>query len=170
MNIRIIGAILVFCGCGAFGMQLVCQQVREEKGLQALLRLLEFMENELTYRLTPLPLLCRQAAQMGNTAVHKAFEELYFELDAQVCPDVNLCMSAALKKVDKVPDFARKGLLLLGSSLGRYDLEGQIKGIGAVKVECKNKLEQLAQNKDIRLRSYQTLSLCAGAALAILLI
>jgi hypothetical protein len=58
----------------------------------------------------------------------------------------------------------------LGQSLGRFDLNGQLLGIAAVRNTCRSKLQQFEKNKEVRLRSYQTLGLCAGAALAILFI
>ena len=36
-----------------------------------------------------------------------------------------------------------------------------------VRGDCRTQLKALEQNRDIRLRNYQTLGLCAGAALAI---
>ena len=43
-------------------------------------------------------------------------------------------------------------------------------GVETVRGECRRELEQMNVNKDVRLRSYQTLGFCAGAAVAILLI
>ena len=61
-------------------------------------------------------------------------------------------------------------LLLLGSSLGRFDLAGQLKGLSAVKGQCALELQELRTDREPRLRSYRVLGLCAGAALVILLI
>jgi hypothetical protein len=57
---------------------------------------------------------------------------------------------------------------MLGTSLGRYDLQGQLNGIESVRIRCRSDLEELERNRDVRLRSYQRLGLCAGCALAIL--
>ena len=56
----------------------------------------------------------------------------------------------------------------LGASLGRFDLQGQLQGIESVRAQCRKDLAELEDNRDQRLRSYQTLGLCAGCALAIL--
>ena len=58
--------------------------------------------------------------------------------------------------------------LQLGDSLGRFDLSGQIQGLASVQKRAEFELEQLRRNQDVRLRSYQTLGLCAGAALVVL--
>jgi len=59
---------------------------------------------------------------------------------------------------------------LLGSSLGRFDLKGQLSGLESVRNTCRKTLEEMNRNRDNRLRSYQTLGLCCGAALVILFI
>ena len=58
----------------------------------------------------------------------------------------------------------------MGSSLGRFDLDGQLLGLEAVRVYCQEQLSEMSKDRDVRLRSYQTLGLCAGAALAILFV
>lgn len=78
-------------------------------------------------------------------------------------------MSAAVSASCLTSDTKRL-LLVLGRTLGRFDLEGQLKGIDGISREAAAELDRLTKNQDARLRSYQTLGLCAGAALAILLL
>ena len=59
---------------------------------------------------------------------------------------------------------------MLGTSLGRFDLTGQLNGLEQVRSHCRRELEALAGNRDQRVRGYQTLGICAGAALAILFV
>lgn len=58
----------------------------------------------------------------------------------------------------------------LGRNLGRFDLTGQLSSLRALRAGCEDSLKQLTDNRDNRLRSYQTLGLCTGAALAVLLL
>lgn len=167
---KIIGAVLIVVACGGFGFMVAASHLKEEKSLRQLIMLLDYMESELQYRLTPLPMLCRQAAGEGSTQVHKSFLYLAYELEEQVSPDVSRCMSAALEKVRELPRFTHKAMLTLGHCLGRFDLEGQLKGLAFVRQQCCQDLDKLCKNKDTRLRCYQTLGLCAGAAMAILLV
>ena len=62
----------------------------------------------------------------------------------------------------------RRLLRQLGKTLGRFDLEGQLQGLQAVCAACLEARDSLQKDRDTRLRSYRTLGLCAGAALAIL--
>ena len=167
---KLIGTILVIAGCGGFGMLLVISHKRKEQSLRQLIRALDFMECELQYRLTPLPDLCRQTAMESDGWVRSVFAALAQELDNQISPEVKTCMDAALAKNKDLPLQARRAMQELGQTMGRFDLPGQLRGLENVRQICRQGLEELAVNRDQRIRSYQTLSLCAGAALAILFI
>lgn len=168
MNYKWIGAILIITGCGGFGFSIAAGQKREEKLLRQLARVLQYMECELQYKLTPLPELCHQAGNEVSGVLQCIFRDLGREMDWQVSPDVRSCMSAALRKNSGIPARLKRLLKLLGNSLGRYDLPGQLRGLQSVLTGCEEELKKLGKDRDSRLRSYQTLGLCAGAAVAIL--
>lgn len=170
MTGKIIGAVLIVCGCGGFGFTVTAAYRREESGLRQLLSVLDFMQCELQYRLTPLPDLCRQAGNQGRNPVNCFFGILAEELEKQVLPDVESCFRASLCRSTRLPSKTEKALTVLGSSMGRFDVEGQIRDLEGVRAYCRSELRIMAENRDTRLRSYQTLGLCAGAALAILFV
>lgn len=170
MNIKLFGAILIIAACGGFGFKLVSSYKYEERTLRQLTGALDFMSCELQYRLTPLPALCRQTAAECKGVLSELFLSLAIELEDQISPDVNRCMLSAIAKLKGLPQQAKDNLELLGRSLGRFDLDGQLKGLEAVRQSCRGCIENMNQNKDIRLRGYQTLALCTGAALVILFI
>lgn len=170
MILKLIGAVFVVAGCGGIGFHIAANHRFEEKNLRQLIGILDYMECELQYRLTPLPELCRQASKEFSGLLGRVFWELSVEMDAQISPDLEMCMSVAVEKVIKLSPIAREELLFLGKSVGRFDIDGQLKGLEAVRQDCRRRLEALSCNRDTRLRSYQTLGLCAGAALAILFV
>lgn len=170
MIFKWIGALLVIAGCGSMGYRIAANQRREEFTLRQLTATLDYVECELQYRLTSLPELCRQASVESTGILQKVFLSLAIELEDQISPDVESCMNAALSKYNDIPLRSRECLELLGRSLGRFDIEGQLKGLDAVRQECRLRLSSLTENKEARLRSYQTLGLCAGAAIVILFI
>ena len=170
MSYKWIGAILIIVSCGGFGLSLARSHRREESTLRQLISALDLMECELQYRLTPLPELCRQAGMESQGSIRTVLLGLSQELDAQIAPDVAICMHAVLSRVKDMPLRTAEVLDKLGNSLGRFDLMGQLKGLEAIRSDCRRTLEELSYNKDQRLRSYQTLGFCAGAALAILLV
>lgn len=170
MTFKILGALLVLVGCGGFGLMIASSHRREVRTLRQLISLLDYMACELQYRYTPLPDLCRLAASEGTGILRQIFLNLSMELEDQISPDVQRCMEAALSKCRDIPKVTRRSLMLLGSCLGRFDMKGQLKGLENVRSECRRLLENLTQNQETRLRSYQTLGICAGAAIAILFI
>lgn len=170
MNLKWMGAICVLFSCGGFGWYLSFLHKKEERLLRQLLAALDYMACELQYRLTPLPDLCRQAAGQTGRELKILLLHLSEELESQLSPDVDGCMRRALETAPPLPDKTWENLLRLGNSLGRFDLEGQIKGLDALRWGCRKDLADLEKNREQNLRSYQTLGLCAGAALAIILI
>lgn len=170
MDCKWIGALLIIAGCGAFGLALCAHHRAEEENLRRLIRALDYMACELQFRMTPLPELCRSAGQESGGIVRETFLRLASELDMGNTPEVSGCMDRILADTAGLTEHTRENLQLLGRSLGRFDLDGQKKGLDTVRAACRRDLEGLNQNRDNRLRSYQTLALCTGAALAILLI
>lgn len=170
MAIKWIGAICIIVACGGFGFQIASAQRREVRTLRQLIRILDFSECELQYRLTPLPELCRNTAQECTGPLSALFLRLSAELEDQVSPNVASCMQAAIANTEHLPMQTIEVLKLLGESLGKFDLNGQLRGLESVRGECNRRLNALSENQDVRLRSYKTLGLCAGAALVILFI
>lgn len=170
MSCKWIGAILIIGGCGGFGLALAAGHRREEAALRQMLRMIKFMQCELRYRLTPLPELCRQAAGEATGHLRAVMQLLAVELDRKDRSDAAECMRWALTGSGDLPRTVRKLLVQLGRSIGRFDLNGQLEGLDAVRNSCAEALREMRRNRENRLRSYQTLGLCAGAALAILLL
>ncbi len=168
MEYKWIGAILIIAGCGGAGCSIAAGVRQEETYLRQLLEIIQLMENELQYRLTPLPEICALAAKESKGIVRQVFRLLTEELNRQILPDPGSCMSASIGNCGPMPISLRRVLLHLGHTLGRYDLEGQLRGLHSVQAKCAEELERHRAKRGIQLRSYQTLGLCAGAALAIL--
>ena len=169
MEIKWLGAVLVIAGCGSVGFMMSWNYRRELRLLRQLHRGLQFMNCELQYRLSPLPELCRKTASQLSGALQLLFTNLANELERQVAPEALYCMNEALKKTTGIPESAVSILSELGSSLGGFDLEGQLTALGSAEAKCEWYISNLENNRIQRTRSYQTLGLCAGAALAILL-
>ena len=138
--------------------------------LEQIKRLLSIMECDLRFRLTPLPELCCFSSKEVSGTIRNIIQEFSLELSRRVSPDAASCMSSVLARYSfhdrDIPDI----LIELGRSLGRFDLEGQLKGIEYVKSMCTMLLTEIRDGKVERIRSYHTLGLCAGAALVILLV
>ncbi len=167
--IKWIGAVLIVAGCGGMGFIRACAYRMEERMLEELGMALEYMSCELSYQMTPLPQLCRKTANLLRGRLKPVFLSMAEELDRQVAPDAPSCMGAVLAG-EQLPDSVRKILARLGSGMGCFDLPGQIRGIEGCAEQTQSVRRELADHRQDRIRSYQTLGICAGAALAILLL
>lgn len=168
MQLHWIGALLVVAGCGGIGFSMAMYDRREFQSLEQLGRCLGYMKSELRCHLTPLSELCRKTARQSKGGVAALFDSLARELESQISPNVACCMAVALKNQPELPKKAQQVFGHLGSALGSFDLEGQIQELEGAQQLCRQLQEEMAVNRTQRLRSYQTLGLCAGAALAIL--
>ena len=168
--LKVIGAIMIVTGCGSFGFKLAADYIREERFIKQLIIILNFMECELQYRMSPLPELCNKASELSTGMLSGVLLSLKNEMEAQISPDAEQCMRAVLFKYKNIPLESARLLERFGRSLGRFDLKGQIKGITDIREECEMLLNSLGEHKESSLRSYRTLALCAGAALVILFI
>lgn len=168
MPLKWVGAILVVSGCGGWGIMLAAAYRRQEAGLRNLSQLLKMMQWELRYRLTSVPDLCRLAAKDATGLLRCVFLDLARDLDRNIEPDVSECMRSVLSRYRNLPPKVLRVMRQLGKQLGRFDLEGQLEGMSYVIAECDQEQQSMRQDRDARLRSYQTLAICAGFGLVIL--
>lgn len=170
MSAKWMGAILVIVGCGGVGMAMCANHRKAEQALEALLRSLEWMVWELRDRMPPLSVLCRDGARVGGGTAGKILMAFAEELDSQLTPDVQVCMEAVLARFERIPQPLGEQLRLLGEGLGCFDLAGQLSQLEAAANRCALTLENLRNGSNQRLRSYRAMAICAGIALAIVLI
>lgn len=170
MDYKWIGAILIIAGCGGFGFSMAASHHREEAVLRQLISALDYMVCELRYRMTPLPDLMIQSSRERKGVVGHFLRKLGETLADRKFSVPGECIQQLMPEFPELSDITRQQLLMLGESLGKFDLDGQLSGMEAVRISSRNALKGLEKTRETRLRSYQTLSLCAGAALAVLLI
>ena len=170
MNIKWIGAILIIAGSGGFGFLMAWNYKRELESLRQFVKALEYMESDLEYRLTTLAELSKKTAEILSGSLQRLFLNFSKELDGQVAPNAAFCMKVALNNTPEIPQKTVEFLMALGQNLGLFDLQGQLRGLESVRSSCMSAIMEMEQQRPHRVRSYETLGLCAGAALAILLI
>jgi len=170
MNLKVLGAVLVIAACGGCGFMIAFRYVTRIQMMENIAASLEFMISDLQYHATPLPQLCRQAGKRCNGKVGKIMIALAEELDAQISPNAAFCMASVLDRSGSIEPIIYTTMMELGNQLGLFDLPGQIRGLEQCRAHCASKLKEMNRDKTSRLRSYQTLGLCAGAAIAILFV
>lgn len=170
MTIKLLGALLILAGACGVGLALAAYERRQALAMDELHRCLQWMSWQLRYKMPPLAELCRDAAKYSSGAVGQALLLFAEELQQQVLPDPSICMRVALGKAKKLPDQVYTRLKELGNTLGQLDLVSQIESLEAASERCSRELHQIRSGLETRKQNYQTLSLCAGAALVILLL
>lgn len=170
MSIKIWGAILLFSGCCWVGFQFSRSYIIHEKTLKQLIHSMQYMKCELPYRLTPLPELCLHLSTQCTGVVKKYFWILSNELENQAAPDVEKCSDHAIVKLQPLSAQQNKLLRRFGASIGQFNLSGQLQSIESFLKYCEKRLQVSETNRPSRIRNYQTLALCAGAALVIIFI
>ena len=170
MAIKYLGAALIFCGCTAGGFFLAGTHRLAEFCLEELIRALDFMCADLSFRASSLPELLSRAGNAVRGPISRVFQSLGRELSRQIWERPEDCMNRILEQVRSLPENVTNHLRELGQCLGHFHLDGQIRQLQQVRSHCDYTLETLRKGREQRLRSYQTLGICAGAALAIVLL
>lgn len=170
MSIRWIGCVLIISASGFCGFSFVRQYRREEKLLYELHCVIQNMECELSYHLSPLPELVEHSAAFAGGSLKALLLRFSENLKAPQLPDAASCLAASLESETDFPPRILEILHILSCSLGRFDLAGQLKGFAELQDIIAKERLLLDKNRETRLRSYCTLGICTGIALAILLI
>ena len=160
---------MIIAGSGGIGAVMLLQYLQASRALRQLSVALETMICEVQYKLSPLSVMCRAAARSTEGTVRKLLYAFAEELDKQIAPDAYQCMCSAIHKTEKLSGAILPHLRKLGKSMGQFDLEGQIRMLESALSDCRKSIGELEENRQYRIRSYQTLSICAGVALAVLL-
>ena len=170
--IRMIGAALVVLSSGAVGfgfaraVKLQCAQ------LEGLLWALDTMQSEMSARLTPLAQLFSGLSACRQKDVAAFFAEAGRALSAQPYCTVPDCFKRGFQQAKgfRPGDESVQALYGLSLNLGRFDLESQLAAIERTKASVTAALLALQGQKRARCRSYETIGICAGLALAVMLL
>ena len=156
--------------CGGAGFYYSVEQRIEEHMIRQMIKAIEIMECEISYRLSTLTELCVAAANETEGTVSSLLRKFSELLIKQETTDIKRCMELAVETQKCLPCRIKHLTLQFAGSLGKFDIDGQLIGLESAKGSCERQLKELTANKQIRQRGYQTLGLCAGAAIIILLI
>ena len=167
-----IGALCVMLGASVMGFGYAAAVRRQGTRLAALIGSLTYMKGEIEYRRTPLPevflLLADSAAEK---CVGRFWQHCAEALARGTGFGVQSAFRAAMRKSAlELPPEAVQTMLVLGTSLGQFGLEGQERAIALSIERLAALLERLEQGRAARCRSYATIGVCAGLAVAVILL
>jgi len=167
--IRLWGSIFVLAGCAGLGFSISSHYKMRLHVVQSFLRMMEFMAAELSYKVTALPELCRSAA--GDFPCFQGVL-LYFSdsLESQIEPDPFACMEFTLARTGSPCAEHKLCLQELAQILGNSDLQGQLRQLDGLHHKWSQRLIELEKDVTDKVRNYRVIGICAGCALAILLV
>ena len=169
--LKLLGALCVMAAALWCGTRAVGELRRRAKALEELHAGLAWLEEELTFRLTPLPELLKQLGQSRQGEAGRFFGEVdrLLRLD----PEGGLHQSwrrAMVRHLALLKEEERQVLLEVGQTLGRYDAETQRQAL----TRCARRLAVFrdeAQGEVRRLgKVYAALSAAGGAMVVLVLI
>lgn len=169
--LKLMGAVCVLVGAAWWGLGAVGQLRERTRTLERLRSALSYLEEELAFRLTPLPVLLERLSRRDKDRVSLFFEETLVFLRAD--PESGLRQSwrrAMVRQLPILQEEERQVLLEVGETLGRYDAQAQRQVLrqGTERLE---EYRRRAAEEERRLgRVYGALSLAGGAALILVLV
>lgn len=170
MYFRWIGAVLIIGSCSGFAFSITIHQMRELRLLEAVERMINELAQNLSFQMHPLPQLLQISVQNAPKPIAHVINHFINLLDNTVFDHPETCMKAALQASPIPYQNVSHILLLLGHSLGTFDLEGQLKELDEVKSICRKYSLALSDNQASRFKLYRILGICSGISLVILLI
>ncbi len=167
--LKTIGVLFVVCGATGAGAATALGVRYALNAARQLCNALERMKNEIDYCRTPLPVLMELLAKEPGP-ISPLFAEMAGQLSLRREASVYAIVRKSLNAAPALPGPVRQILLDLAPGLGRYDVEGQLRAIDLASAQARALLEQYRAEQRGRVRSCCTLGLCAGLAIAIMVL
>lgn len=169
--LKLLGSALVMAGALWCGLRAVDRLRRRGRALEDLRAGLVWMEEELAFRLTPLPRLLERLAREQTGAVALFFQDALSGLRRD--PEEGLRQSwrqAMVRRLDFLKEEERQVLIEVGQTLGRFDAKAQrqvlsqaARRLDAIRTQAEAETRRLG-------RVYTSLSLALGAAVVLVLL
>lgn len=169
---RFAGIILIVASAGTVGFRYARGLRRRCRFLRQLMDALQLLKNEIAVCATPLPQAFALMAVAADGPLEQLFTAAARAMDRSHWTTPLMAVQEALAQTPELPesDPAAQTLVDLAARLGRYDTDSQLQGIDMAVLRLTELLRQAEIERSTRSKTYQTLGICAGLALAILLL
>lgn len=169
---KLAGVLIIVISAGSVGFRIAASLRRRCSLLRQLLRALQVLKNEISFCQTPLPQAFALMAVSVQDAPERVFSSVARQMDQRRWLTPQTAMEQALAaELELNRDEAVCGLLKkLAAGLGKYDRDSQLQTLESVGRELSELLQAAQQESSVRSRTYETLGICAGLAVAILFI
>ena len=169
--LKIVGALMLLCGCAGVGFMQVKNMDKRIKTIRALLLGLEVMERELSFRMPLLEEMLSAAAGASEEPARSFLSVCKRELTQNSDrPFAEIWNRAAREQLTALKTSDFDPIFVLGGVLGRYDSEGQRQAIFQTCSALKQILSSAVAERGSRGKVYRVLGTTVGAFLVILLV
>ena len=169
--IKTAGIILIILSSVFAGARMIRSAKQQQTQLQDMIDAMHFIKHELLCRLTPLPDIFSMLRASSDRETAS-----FFGICADLMGGTELCTAGyafrtAFERMPalRLPSDAKRAVLALGTTLGRFDREGSEQTINAAIDHLSSALAQLQKGSADRIRSCAAVCLSAGFAIAVIL-
>lgn len=164
---KVIGILLVIASTASVGFRLALSLKAHCDSLKQFLNALELLEDELSCNATPLVQAFFLTAEKTQGAIRNILQETAEQMESKRWLSPKTAMETAMVQTqNEFEDI----LTELAEKLGRYDLDKQLSAIRFAKMQAENRLALAEKERSLKSKTYETLGICAGLSVAILLI
>ena len=169
---KLIGVIFVILSSGTVGFRLARQLRQRCTMLRQLQSGLHVLKNEIAFCASPLPKAFARVAASLDGPMAEVFAKVSGSMDKHCWLTPFSAFRQALRDAVGIrqEDKIRTILLELAGKLGQYDLDSQMQGIELAMNRLEEERQNAEQERSVKSRTYETLGICAGLAVAIILL
>lgn len=169
--LKLLGSVLLMGGASAIGFSAASHLRARVTCLRAFVGAVAYMERELSFRLTPVPVLFEALAVISHAPANSFFTHCSKKLNELGEKPMNELWREALEK-SKLPleEDEMLTLMELGDVVGRYDGDGQREALSLAQGRLEQFLERAQEEQDRLEKVYGALGLSAGAFLLLVLL
>ena len=170
--LKTIGMILILTASGTVGLGLARTVRRQQTQTVALIDALLRLRHELQYRLTPLPDAFAVLGGMPNREVAAFFSGMSERLQSSRTCTVGYACRKAMERTSGLQLTAgtHSALLALFDALDREDLEGNLQVLELALERLRAEARMIQSGSRARCRTYISLAVCTGLAIAVILV
>lgn len=165
---KLAGIVFIVLSAGSVGYGMAVAMKKKCIVLRQLLDSLQVLKNEIALCGTPLPQAFALMAVSAEGELERIFSDVAKDMDQHRWVTPYASFQAAMETVSE--EEISPILLSLARKLGKYDIDAQLQGIEMARCQTEELLQQLERERHVKSRTYETLGICAGLAVAILLI
>lgn len=169
---KLAGMIIILVSAGSVGFRIAAGLKKRCRLMQQLLAAMAVLQNEIAFCGTPLPQAFALAAVASEGTTEALFSAMAREMDRRrwLTPAAALELAWQQQPQLRAEEDLHQLFLTLTACLGKYDRDSQTGALETAREGLTALLQSAEQERSVRSRTYEALCVCAGLALAILLI